>query len=374
MLSHSGAVQVDLDHLGNRLAVLRTNLVKEPSLAALFLSPSGHGLKLIVRIAELSNPLDKAEHRSAVEAVNFYLSECYGLEPDPSCKNVNRHCLISADASVYSSPDPTPFDWRRYSGRPKGRERGSSSVNTPLLPSSNTAELQYYNTTPHSEEGTPGPDSRRKLASIAFRRDIEKKFPERWKLYLLLVDRRREARSGERNREIVQSVPFLYRAVSVETVRLFMSWFYRANENFFHSPIETHMQEIEAMLKAVEVSYVTELAPTEQEFWNALGERERDAFRICRDLAFRKSANELPPPLFYLSQENLAERLGLFKTSGGPQGEAAGRTLRFLTDFGAIGVHIPGLRRATGTAGRATQYKWLLRTPETISQSVEFPR
>jgi len=363
MQSHSGAVQVDLDCLGSRLAVLRTNLVKEPSLAALFLSPSGHGLKLIFRIAELSNPLDKAEHRGAVNALYSHLSESYELKPDPSYKNVNRHCLISADASLYLNPDPTPFDWRWYSGSSGGRERESSSVKTPLLQSSNTAVLQCYDTTPQSEPCSRVPDTRRKLAAIGFRRDIEKKFPEQWELYQVLVERRREARSGERNKEIVRTVPFLYRAVSVEIVRLFMEWFYRANESFFHDPIEVHMKEVDAVLAAVESSYAAELSLTEREFWNVLGKRNRDAFRICRDLAFREEAKELPPPIFYLSQDTLARRLGLFKASGDPQGEAAGRILRLFTDFAIIGVHLPGLKRAPGNFGRATQFKWLLPTP-----------
>lgn len=116
------------------------------------------------------------------------------------------------------------------------------------------------------------------------------------------------------------------------------------------------------MLKSVEASYIEDLSSVERDFWSVVGGRERDAFRICRDFAMRSVPNELPPPLFYLSQGSLAERLGLFKASGCAQDEAGGRILRLFEDHGIIGTHLAGVKRALGTVGRATQYKWLLPT------------
>src|SRR4029450_11301238 len=50
LVAHSGLLDADLDSLGDELPGVREKLLKSPYLWALFLSPSGDGLKAIFRV------------------------------------------------------------------------------------------------------------------------------------------------------------------------------------------------------------------------------------------------------------------------------------------------------------------------------------
>jgi len=141
-----------------------------------------------------------------------------------------------------------------------------------------------------------------------------------------------------------------------------MSWFYHCNAHIFKDPLDRHLREVDAMLKTVEESYQNELSPTELAFWITMKQRNREAFRICRDLALHVGKGAPPAPLFYLSNGALAERLGCSRSSGKPQDEIGGRLLRSFVDCEVIGVDCPGVRHGGGTVGRAAIYRWLLPT------------
>ena len=64
MLTHSGLIQVDLDNLSQRLEEARSQVVTNPYAVAAFTSPSGRGLKVILRLDPLDDPLDKNEHNT----------------------------------------------------------------------------------------------------------------------------------------------------------------------------------------------------------------------------------------------------------------------------------------------------------------------
>ena len=51
-VKHSGLIAIDFDHLGERLPELRKRLESDPYTFILFLSPSGDGLKLVVKIPD----------------------------------------------------------------------------------------------------------------------------------------------------------------------------------------------------------------------------------------------------------------------------------------------------------------------------------
>src|SRR2546427_809630 len=50
LLAHSGLLCADLDDLGDRLADVRAKLKASPNLWAMFLSPTGKGLKAVFRV------------------------------------------------------------------------------------------------------------------------------------------------------------------------------------------------------------------------------------------------------------------------------------------------------------------------------------
>lgn len=106
------------------------------------------------------------------------------------------------------------------------------------------------------------------------------------------------------------------------------------------------------MLESVAKTYSESLHEGERKIYDALDEQERDAFRICRDLALLKEP-EREPLTFFLSFDHLGDRLGIFPMQ-------AQRVMRQLGNYGLIKLVKKGNRRAAGVRGEAGIYKWLL--------------
>jgi predicted P-loop ATPase len=69
-----------------------------------FLSPSGLGLKIMVKIrSKLEN------HKQAFNTVKFYYEGLLGVPIDPSGKDVTRLCFLSYDPDLYMNPDSKAF-------------------------------------------------------------------------------------------------------------------------------------------------------------------------------------------------------------------------------------------------------------------------
>jgi hypothetical protein len=101
-LTHSGVLQIDLDHLGEGLPALREKLKHDPHVAFGFISPSGDGLKLGLRI-------DGARHGEAFAAAQNYFKTCYGLEIDPAVKDRLRLCFVSNDPDLWRNETAEPL-------------------------------------------------------------------------------------------------------------------------------------------------------------------------------------------------------------------------------------------------------------------------
>ena len=113
------------------------------------------------------------------------------------------------------------------------------------------------------------------------------------------------------------------------------------------------------MLESVTKTYVAELSASESQIYEALPDREQDAFRICRDLALLAEPKR-PPFTFFLSFNHLADRLGIFPMQ-------AKRIMRQLEIYGLLKLVKKGTRRAEGVPGVAGEYQWLLPPQPTSS-------
>jgi VirE N-terminal domain len=110
---HSGLVHLDYDHVSD-LATVRGILCVVPTIAYAFVSPSGLGFKVGVRVAQV---VDDSTYKPAWQAVSDHFAETYGLEADPSGKDISRLCFVSWDSDAYVNlraevfavpPMPTP--------------------------------------------------------------------------------------------------------------------------------------------------------------------------------------------------------------------------------------------------------------------------
>jgi Protein of unknown function (DUF3987)/VirE N-terminal domain len=100
LIDHSGLLCADLDSLNGELASVREKLLTSPYLWALFVSPSGDGLKAVFRV-----PADAAKHAGSFRAVERLVLELTGIQIDQSGKDAARLCFMSYDPDIYANPD-----------------------------------------------------------------------------------------------------------------------------------------------------------------------------------------------------------------------------------------------------------------------------
>lgn len=105
IIKHSGFICLDFDKfLNDDLTIWREKLEKDKYTYALFLSPSGNGLKVIVKI-----PADKDYHRDYFRALDIYYNTSYF---DKSCINISRLCFESSDPNLYLNENSELWDTR----------------------------------------------------------------------------------------------------------------------------------------------------------------------------------------------------------------------------------------------------------------------
>jgi len=88
----SGLICADLDKLGTNLKELREKLWNDPHVFAVFVSPSGDGLKVLMRI-----PPGIENFRRAFDTIQVYFRTKYNVEIDPACSDISRLCFVSFD-------------------------------------------------------------------------------------------------------------------------------------------------------------------------------------------------------------------------------------------------------------------------------------
>ena len=94
---HSNLITIDFDHLED-LNKVREQLLNDSYFETelLFVSPSGDGLKWIIRI-----DLEEATQAEYFIAISNYIKQTYNIEVDASGKDVSRACFLPHDANAF---------------------------------------------------------------------------------------------------------------------------------------------------------------------------------------------------------------------------------------------------------------------------------
>lgn len=95
---HSGLLQIDLDDV-NGLPELRDRLKSDKYVAFGFISPSGNGLKLGLRI-------DASRHQDSFTAARVYFDKEYAVQLDQAVKDALRLCFVGHDADLWRNDEP----------------------------------------------------------------------------------------------------------------------------------------------------------------------------------------------------------------------------------------------------------------------------
>ncbi len=100
LLKPSGLICADLDHLEGRVSTLKEHLISDDHVLAVFVSPTGTGLKVVFRC----NPA-KDHKNETFPALEKYVADHFGELIDEKCDDVCRICFVSHDPDLWANDD-----------------------------------------------------------------------------------------------------------------------------------------------------------------------------------------------------------------------------------------------------------------------------
>jgi hypothetical protein len=317
---HSGLLQIDLDGIGSEGAGdLRNRIGQDRHIIAAWLSPSGDGVKAIMRI-----PANVPGHKAAFAAAAVHMKETYGVEIDRTCSDVSRLCFVSHDTNLALNFEAVPLDVSAVFAEPVCPVNSSESLSPESYVLCNSLFIDFPNLKP---------------------------------LYFKLVQGRiGKPQRGERNDAMVEIVASMFCVVSPFFALAFADEFYHQHAEVFSDyDFQTYQREALAVLAGCHASYPSRINAGERAAYAALpDERSRTAFRIAQSLAGCDSEPDFPPPIFFLSCEELRTRIKVFRMD-------AWRILKKLEKAGIIKVETLGKVWTKGNEhATATVWRWML--------------
>ena len=106
LIKYSKIVVLDIDNLSkHKLIEARKTAIKDKHTYAIFVSPSGKGLKILVRVDS-----DESLHKVAFNRVKDYYESLLGVKVDKSGKDVSRLCFVSYDRELYLNESAVEFE------------------------------------------------------------------------------------------------------------------------------------------------------------------------------------------------------------------------------------------------------------------------
>jgi hypothetical protein len=332
LLEHSGVLCLDFDGIGQDAApVLRDKLARDRHVMAAFVSPSGEGVKALLRV-----PADSATHEQAFDAAKRYFEALCGHEIDAKCRDVGRLCFVSFDDGLAVNPEAVPLVLPEVEELPRVEAR------------KRVDEVEH---TPHSSESC----ILNPISYILHNKPLFVEWPELKTYYSRNVSRfYGNLQKGQRNAAIVAITANLFHVLKPAFVLAILEHYRQEHAVIFSDYDPADIQrEARAMLEGCESSFRADLSEQERQAYLDLAEADQTAFRIARSLSQCKSDESMPPPLFHLSCHELATRLGLFDME-------AGRILQRLEKRGIIEKIKNGTKHQKGQRRLASVWRWAL--------------
>lgn len=103
--NYNGLAHLDLDDIPmESVSEIRKSVDASEYTLASFISPSGMGIKIFVRI---NSPME--QHKEMIVQLMEYYKELTGYELDPKCKDITRLCFMSWDENTYVNKQSETF-------------------------------------------------------------------------------------------------------------------------------------------------------------------------------------------------------------------------------------------------------------------------
>ena len=103
LLEHSGFIVLDFDKLGKNVYDWKEILCADPFTYACWISPSGNGIKSLIRVTNTER------HRDHFRGAVAYFKKQYDLEVDPTGINESRACFESYDPEIFVNEECDRF-------------------------------------------------------------------------------------------------------------------------------------------------------------------------------------------------------------------------------------------------------------------------
>ena len=133
-VSLSSLVCIDIDHQTvSDLQHIKQTISGWPFVLAFFMSPSGDGLKVIIRTDNYS--ID--HYGNCYRQVEKLFTDAFGIQPDSRCEDLSHPCYISYDPGIYYNPGATSWHYEHKPEFDKPKQSsapGASSGNSTTQP------------------------------------------------------------------------------------------------------------------------------------------------------------------------------------------------------------------------------------------------
>jgi hypothetical protein len=107
---YSNFIIIDIDAIDKTIIEeTKEKLFQDKFIAAVWISPSGCGLKVLIPIVSNEN-----DHKICFDTISKYLDENYSVEVDKSGSDVCRLCFVSYDIKLLMKDSFIPFDFREF--------------------------------------------------------------------------------------------------------------------------------------------------------------------------------------------------------------------------------------------------------------------
>lgn len=105
LTNYNGLIVLDIDKLEKeKLQQCKTKIRLDDFVFASFVSPSGNGLKILVKVSS-----DKEQHKETFLELQRYFEELLQVEIDKSGKDITRLCFFSYDPELYVNENAETF-------------------------------------------------------------------------------------------------------------------------------------------------------------------------------------------------------------------------------------------------------------------------
>ena len=120
--TYSGLLHLDYDKLDN-IQDIKSKIISNPYTYAAFVSPSGKGLKVLVKC---DNEL--GTHTAAFNSLRSYYDGLLCVDSDKSVRDVLRLCFVSYDSDLYLNENSKVFNYQSLLNNEKNSQRDLEEV------------------------------------------------------------------------------------------------------------------------------------------------------------------------------------------------------------------------------------------------------